>query len=417
MLVNVCTYPSQIPHSDPSDCVLVPRTAFLTVIKEVINDNGGDAEAGDFPLFIDDMSVISGDRTPVTAAIHTVSETSQPGYDMTGITGDCAADGTITVVAGDDLTCTITNDDVGASLTVTKVLPNDSGGDATCDEFSFSVNGGADTAFEADCSNTFPVDAGTYTVTETVVAAGYTPSYSNCTDVVIALGGSATCEITNDDQAGSLTVTKVVSGGDATCDEFSFSVNGGANTAFEADCSNTFPVNAGTYTVTEPVVAAGYTPSFSNCTDVVIALGGSATCEITNTRDTGDLTVIKALTPSEDSGVFDLLIDGTVEADDVGDGGTTGAVTVETGTHTVGEAAGTDTTLGNYSSVIECRGDGGEGDVVADASGTGPLDVEVALDDDIVCVISNTRVTVGSTRPTTWVTTRRLRRARPSTTS
>jgi len=79
----------------------------------------------------------------------------------------------------------------------------------------------------------------------------------------------------------------------------------------------------------------------------------------------------------------------------VGDGGSTGASNVETGTHTVGETAGTDTTLGDYSSVIECRDDGGEGDVVADASGTGPLDVEVALDDDIVCVISNTRVTVG----------------------
>ncbi len=86
------------------------------------------------------MSVISGDRTPVTAAIHTVSETSQPGYDMTGISGDCAADGTITVEAGDDLTCTITNDDVGASLTVTKIVTNDNGGTAEVADFPLLVD-------------------------------------------------------------------------------------------------------------------------------------------------------------------------------------------------------------------------------------------------------------------------------------
>ena len=266
ILVNVCTYPSQIPHSDPSDCVLIPRTAFLTVTKIVVNDNGGTAVVGDFPLFIDDQSVTSGTKTPVTAALHTVSETNLPGYTAT-IGGDCAADGTVTTVPGDDLTCTITNDDQGATLTVTKIVTNDNGGDATCDEFSFSVNGGANTAFEADCSNTFPVDAGTYTVTETSSRPATRRHISNCTDVVIALGGSATCEITNDDQAGSLTVTKVVStDGDATCDEFSFSVNGGAATGSRPTAPTTFPVNAGhVYGGPSQHVAAGYTPSFSNC--------------------------------------------------------------------------------------------------------------------------------------------------------
>ena len=118
-------------------------------------------------------------------------------------------------------------------------------------------------------------------------------------------------------------------------------------------------------------------------------------CTILNTRETGDLTVIKALSPSDDPGLFDLLIDGNVEADEVGDGGTTGAVTVNTGTHTVGEEAGDGFSLGNYSSEIECRDGGGEGEIVRGASGAGPVDVEVAFGDDIVCVISNTRVTVG----------------------
>jgi len=37
-LINTCSYPSQQPNSDPSDCVLVPRDAFLTIVK----DAGGD---------------------------------------------------------------------------------------------------------------------------------------------------------------------------------------------------------------------------------------------------------------------------------------------------------------------------------------------------------------------------------------
>ena len=102
------------------------------------------------------MSVISGDRTPVTAAIHTVSETSQPGYDMTGISGDCAADGTITVVAGDDLTCTITNDDVGASLTVTKIVTNDNGGTAVVADFPLFIDATGVTSGDCQCGRRRP---------------------------------------------------------------------------------------------------------------------------------------------------------------------------------------------------------------------------------------------------------------------
>jgi uncharacterized repeat protein (TIGR01451 family) len=331
-----------------------------------------------------------------------VTEPAVAGYDTTY---DNCTD--IDVDSGETETCTITNDDIGATLTVVKVMSNDDGGQLACTDFSFQVNGGSAVAFDADCSVTTDVNAGSYSVTE-VAVPGYTPSYANdlnsnadCANLLIGLGGSATCTITNDDQAGTLTVTKVISGGDAACEDFSFQVNGDAAIPFESDCSNELTVAAGDYDVSEPAVD-GYTASYTNsenanldCTDLTVVNGGSASCEITNTRDTGDLTVIKALTPSDDPGLFDLLIDGNVEADDVGDGGTTGAVNVETGTHTVGETAGTDTTLGNYSSVIECRDGGGLGDVVADASGAGPIDVDVALDDDIVCVISNTRVTVG----------------------
>jgi len=43
------------------------------------------------------------------------------GYTGT-IGGTCAVDGTITLSPGDELSCTITNDDVQAQLTVTKIV-------------------------------------------------------------------------------------------------------------------------------------------------------------------------------------------------------------------------------------------------------------------------------------------------------
>ncbi|QNP41493.1 galactose oxidase-like domain-containing protein [Lysobacter solisilvae (ex Woo and Kim 2020)] len=174
-----------------------------------------------------------------------------------------------------------------ATLTVNKIVVNDNGGSKVPSEFTFAVNGGTPRLFESDGSNTLSVPAGTYTVTEPAVA-GYAASYANCSGIVLAAGGSATCTITNNDQASgapaTLTITKVVvndSGGSKVASDFGFSVNGGAAVAFEADGSNVLSVPAGTYSITEPAVA-GYAASFANCSGLVLAGGGGATCTITN---------------------------------------------------------------------------------------------------------------------------------------
>ena len=174
-----------------------------------------------------------------------------------------------------------------ATLTVTKMVVNDDGGTRVASNFSFSVNGAAPVAFEADGSNTLNVPAGTYSITEPAVV-DYAASLSNCSGLVLAAGGSATCTITNNDQAPSppatLTVTKVVvndDGGNRVASDFSFSVNGGAPVAFEGDGSNTLSVPAGSYTITEPAVS-GYASSLSGCSGIVLAADESATCTITN---------------------------------------------------------------------------------------------------------------------------------------
>ncbi len=112
-------------------------------------------------------------------------------------------------------------------------------------------------------------------------------------------------------------------------------------------------------------------------------------CVIARPR-AGKLEVKKDLIPATDSGKFNLQIDGTTQAADVGDEGTTGEVVVSAGNHSVGELAGTGTSLTGYTSSISCRDLNGTGSVVASGNVTSLASVPVADGSDIICVITNT---------------------------
>jgi prealbumin domain-containing protein/beta-propeller repeat-containing protein len=176
------------------------QPAQLTVTKNVVNDNGGSAAVGDFPLFVDGGSVISGAQNTFSAGAHTVSETNQPGYTAT-IGGDCAADGSITLNPGDVKTCTITNNDnpppQQAQLTVTKNVVNDNGGSAAVGDFPLFVDGGSVTS---GAQNTFAT--GPHTVSETN-QPGYTATIGgDCAadgSITLNPGDVKTCTITNND--------------------------------------------------------------------------------------------------------------------------------------------------------------------------------------------------------------------------
>jgi hypothetical protein len=119
-------------------------------------------------------------------------------------------------------------------------------------------------------------------------------------------------------------------------------------------------------------------------------------CYATNTRDTGTIKVIKkVVAPTGDTGKFNLLVDGTAKATDVGDGGTTGIVVVLPGSHGVAEAAGTATDLANYTATLSCvntaRGN------AADNDGT----LSVAAGDAWECLFTNTRKPTTDEPPTT----------------
>src|SRR6185369_9854979 len=90
-----------------------------TVTKVVVNTGGGTKAIADFPLFVDATGVTSGVQVTSTTGGHTVSETTDASY-TSAITGDCAANGSITLAAGDVKACTITNTFKAPSLTVNK---------------------------------------------------------------------------------------------------------------------------------------------------------------------------------------------------------------------------------------------------------------------------------------------------------
>lgn len=91
------------------------------------------------------------------------------------------------------------------------------------------------------------------------------------------------CEYIGSAATGTLQVVKIINGTTtATASDFSFKIDDGTATAFEADGQNDLVLAVGNYSVTE-VAASGFTPTYNNCTDVALSEGGTTTCTITNT--------------------------------------------------------------------------------------------------------------------------------------
>jgi hypothetical protein len=113
---------------------------------------------------------------------------------------------------------------------------------------------------------------------------------------------------------------------------------------------------------------------------------GIAVCDIGSYEaQPGLITVTKRLVPTYDPGRFNLLIDGTVYATNVGDGGTTGPIAVLPGSsHTVSETAGTNTILSRYVTTIRCSNG-------SFARGTSLSGVQAGAGSTVDCTIENTR--------------------------
>lgn len=91
----------------------------ISVVKNVVNDNGRTKKISDFPLFVNGTPVTSGATKiyPATrnGSLYTITETKDSNYTRT-FSGDCDASGKISLLAGDNRICIITNNDIGAPV-------------------------------------------------------------------------------------------------------------------------------------------------------------------------------------------------------------------------------------------------------------------------------------------------------------
>lgn len=89
-------------------------TTTLTILVNVVNDNGGTREYDEFSVFIDGNPVASDDLgtpLPVTPGAHTASASSVTGYAVSSWGYQCDSDGDVHVAEGQSKTCIINFND------------------------------------------------------------------------------------------------------------------------------------------------------------------------------------------------------------------------------------------------------------------------------------------------------------------
>ncbi|MFK4790722.1 hypothetical protein [Microbacterium sp. ZW T5_56] len=311
---------------------IAPR---LTLVKEVINDAGGTAVATDWTLTATGESTIAGvtgdaavTDAPVMAGTYALTESGPDGYTAGAWSCDAGAltGSDITLAPGDDVTCTIVNDDQPATLTLIKEVINDDGGTAVATDWTLTATGPTTgvTGVTGDVSITnTPVTAGAYILSETG-PSGYAPSGWSCEGgvpvlgvvIVITNGTNVTCTITNDDIAPRLTLVKEVvndDGGTAVATDWTLTATGESTIAgVTGDTAVTdAPVMAGTYALTESG-PDGYTAGDWTCVggtqtaaDITLAPGDDVTCTIVNDDQPATLTLIKEVV-NDDGGLLDV---------------------------------------------------------------------------------------------------------------
>ena len=395
------------------------RQPTLTVIKHVVNDNGGTATASQWSMHVQgggsDVSGSpfngseSGTTLMLAAGSYNVSETGGPAAYASSFSGACDANGNVSLALGEAKTCTVTNNDVGPTLTVIKHVVNDNGGSATASQWSMHItSGGSDVSGSpfagSEAGTTRTLSAGSYVVSESGGPSGYTQIgiAGDCNTsgaVSLALGENKTCTITNNDVAPTLTVIKHVvndNGGSATASQWSMHITSGGSDVSGSpfagsESGTTKTLSAGSYAVTESGGPGGYAASFSGDCDpsgnVTLGPGQSKTCTITNNDVAPTLTVIKHVV--NDNG-------GSAAASQWSMHITSGGSDVS-GSPFAGSEAGTTKTLsaGSYT-VSESGGPGGYAATISgDCSASGA--VTLGPGQNKICTITNNDIAPGLT--------------------
>ena len=175
----------------------------LIVNKTVIN-HGQSKAVSNFTLYVDAVPVTSGDLNTFNSGSHTVSEDINSDFNST-IGGDCNSSGVVALVPNQTKTCSITNEEKLAYLTVNKIVTNHGGSKTSADFAPYKVG-----VTTVSLATPTAFDSGTYTISEATSSTHLQTFSGDCNSsgiVTLASGNSKTCTITNEEITAIPTVT------------------------------------------------------------------------------------------------------------------------------------------------------------------------------------------------------------------
>ena len=199
-------------------------TATLTLVKKVINDDNGTAQPSDWTLTAVGQTPMSGlggtravRRERLDPGSYRLTEDGPGGYDNLGWScdGGTLVGDVVTLADGDNVTCTLTNDDrpgvrpPDAHLTLVKRVINNDGGSAIARDWVLQAAGPTplDGRSGSDAVTSVSVRHGVYTLQESNGPGRYRSRGWQCSggtmtgphEVQIADGDTVVCTVTNDD--------------------------------------------------------------------------------------------------------------------------------------------------------------------------------------------------------------------------
>lgn len=197
----------RINNNEAKTCVVINDdiAPHLKVIKHVVNDNEGTAQASDFTVYVSGNNPTpssfagseDGTDVEISQGWYNVWEDSNPDY-ISMSSSECYGE----INVGEIKTCTITNDDrPKAQLTVIKNVINNNEGTAQASDFTLYVwgaNPSPESFTGSEEGTTVTIYAGDYSVYEDW-NPDYDASYSADCNGYIEGGKIKTCTITNDD--------------------------------------------------------------------------------------------------------------------------------------------------------------------------------------------------------------------------